>query len=47
MRNGGTMSKKKETRTDMHKLILDHLPLMTWIKDPEGHYLAMNRPFAD
>ena len=41
------MSKKKETRTDMHKLILDHLPLMTWIKDPEGHYLAMNRPFAD
>ena len=41
------MSKKKETRTDMHKLILDHLPLMTWVKDPEGHYLAMNKPFAD
>jgi diguanylate cyclase (GGDEF)-like protein/PAS domain S-box-containing protein len=41
------MSKKKEIRTDMHKLILDHLPLMTWVKDPEGHYLAMNKPFAD
>ena len=41
------MSKKKETRTDMHKLILDHLPLLTWVKDPEGHYLAMNKPFAD
>jgi|GEM_PF-2095992 len=41
------MSKKKEIRTDMHKLILDHLPLMTWVKDPEGRYLAMNRPFAD
>ena len=31
----------------MHKLILDHLPLLTWVKDPEGHYLAMNKPFAD
>lgn len=47
MRNGGTMSKKKETITDYHKMILDHLPLLTWAKDPEGRYLAMNKPFAD
>ena len=41
------MSKKKESKSDLYKLIIDNLPLMTWIKDPEGHYLAMNKPFAD
>lgn len=41
------MSKGKETKSDLHKLILDHLPLLTWVKDPEGRYLAMNKPFAE